>query len=134
MTPADNVLVPLNGLTLPADLPWRVKFVQLVDDHLRHLHAARPFRPPRFFGYYFKGRDPVAVSGNWTVLLDGDDALLKLCGTLDELTCGQFSITTEHGDEPDFILIHDRHDGACWLWRYAYGLKFVTATDALGEE
>jgi hypothetical protein len=32
------------------------------------------------------------------------------------------------------MLIHDRLDGACWLWRFAYGRRFVMATDPLLDE
>lgn len=35
----DNVLVSLNGFTLPSDLPWRVRFIDLVEDHLRRQGA-----------------------------------------------------------------------------------------------
>lgn len=135
MATTENVLVPLPGLTLPCDLPWRAKFVDLVEDHLRRLSAGGGFTPPRFFGYYFRGNDPVAISGNWTVMLDTTPALDELPGQLDEITCGQFSVSADAGEEPDFMLIHDRHDGACWLWRFAYGLRFVSAEDpCLGED
>jgi hypothetical protein len=32
------------------------------------------------------------------------------------------------------VLIHDRHDGACWLWRFAYGVRFVMATEPVLPE
>jgi len=129
MATMDNVLVPLPGISLPRDLPWRARFVELVEEHLRRLSAGGPFVPPRFFGYYFRSGEPVGVTGNWTVLLERHAPLMQLPQTLDALTCGQFNIVA-HGDgDPDFMLIHDRHDGACWLWRYAYGLRFVMASE-----
>ncbi|HEX2101753.1 MAG TPA: hypothetical protein VHF69_13860 [Candidatus Synoicihabitans sp.] len=129
MATTDNVLVPLPGVTLPRDLPWRAKFVELVEDHLRRLSAGGGFTPPRFFGYYFRGDEPVAVTGSWTVLLERQPLLNHLPETLDALTCGQFNIRAPEDDDPEFMLIHDRHDGACWLWRYAYGLRFVMASE-----
>lgn len=123
----DNVLVPLPGLTLPRDLPWRARFVELVEDHLRRLSGSRHFEPPRFFGYYFRGEDPVAVTGSWTVLLDRQPLLAHLPDALEAVTGGRFTVSAGPDEEPEFMLIHDRHDGACWLWRYAYGLRFVMA-------
>lgn len=130
----DNVLVPLDGFTLPPDLPWRVRFIDLVEAHLRRLHAVGRFRPPRFFGYYFLDQEPVAVTGSWTVTLDPEKPLTELPSALDRVTCGQFAITGAADSPPDFMLIHDRHDGACWLWRFAYGRRFVMATDPLFDD
>ena len=31
------------------------------------------------------------------------------------------------------MLIHDRRDGACWLWQFEHGLRFVESTDAVLE-
>lgn len=127
MPATQNVLVPLPGLTLPQDLPWRVKFVELVEDHLRKMSAEARFSPPRFFGYYFRDDEPVAVTGSWTVLLDPSPALQQLPKTLEKVTAGQFNIAGTAESEPEFVLIHDRRDGACWLWRFEYGLRFVMA-------
>ncbi len=126
-----NVLVPLPGFTLPADLPWRVRFIELVEEQLRRLHAAGGFCPPRFFAYYFLGEEPIAVTGSWTVTLDPDPLLIELPQELERLTAGRFAITAPDGGKPDFVLVHDRRDGACWLWRYAYGLRFVMASDPM---
>lgn len=123
----ENVLVPLPGILLPPDLPWRVQFVALVEEHLRRMAAVPDFSPPRFFGYYFRGREPVAVAGPWTVLLDPLPPLVNLPDTLDRVTGGRFGVSAERDGEPEFILVHDRRDGACWLWRFAYGLRFVMA-------
>ena len=128
----DNVLIPLPGFTLPGDYPWQIRFVAAVDEQLRRLHASGPFHPPRFFGYFFQGTQPVAVSGNWTVTLDSEPPISDLPERIDELTQGRFPIASENEDRlPEFVLIHDRRDGACWLWRFAYGLQFVEATEPL---
>ncbi len=128
----DNVLIPLPGFTLPGDYPWQIRFVAAVEEQLRRLRATGSFHPPRFFGYYFQGDQPVAVSGNWTVTLDPELPIADLPDRVDELTQGRFPIASESEDRmPDFILIQDRRDGACWLWRFAYGLQFVEATEAI---
>ncbi len=129
-----NVLVPLPGFVLPPDLPWRVRFIDQVEDHLRNLQARGSFRLPRFFGYYFREGEPVAVSGDWTVALDGDTVLASVPGELDRLTCGQFAITANAGEDPEYLLVHDRRDGACWLWGFVYGFRFVSATDPILDE
>jgi hypothetical protein len=126
----DNVLIPLPGFKLPGDYPWRIRFVDAVDEQLRRLRTTGRFQPPRFFGYFFQGGYPVAVSGNWTVTLDADAEIADLSDRIDELTQGRFPISSEYDERlPDFLLIHDRRDGACWLWRFAYGLQFVEATE-----
>ena len=33
------------------------------------------------------------------------------------------------GVGPDFLLIHDRFDGACWLWRFSFGRRFIEASE-----
>ncbi|MFH1497087.1 MAG: hypothetical protein ABII82_04605 [Verrucomicrobiota bacterium] len=131
MATTDNVLVSLSGLTLPSDLPWRVNFVQMVDGYLEKLHAEHSFRPPRFFGYYFKGGDAIAMTGCWTVMLDACEELDALRESVEEMSLGQFSIAGPEDNEPDFMLIHDRYDGSCWLWRFGYGQNFVSATEAM---
>ena len=30
---------------------------------------------------------------------------------------------------PEFMLVHDRYDGSCWLWDYAHGRRFLEAND-----
>lgn len=131
---SDNVLIPLPTFSLPVDFPWRVRFISAVDEHLRRLRATGHFRPSRFFGYYFRGEAPMGVSGNWTVTLDAEPPLLQLKSALDRITKGQFSISSQSGDaDPDFLLVHDRRDGACWLWRFEYGLRFVEAIDAVSN-
>jgi hypothetical protein len=132
----DNVLIPLPGFALPEDFPWRVGFVKLVDDQLRRLRATGHFLPPRFFGYYFQGRVPVGVGGSWTVSLDAIQPASLLPGMLDELTHGHYSITAARRDStPEFMLVHDRRDGACWLWSFADGLRFIEAIEpvSVGE-
>jgi len=126
----DNVLIPLPGFALPEDFPWRTGFVGLVNDQLRRLRATGHFLPPRFFGYYFQGKVPIGVGGSWTVSLDANPPVALLPGMLDRLTHGQYSITSARRDTvPDYMLVHDRRDGSCWLWTFAEGLKFVEAVE-----
>jgi hypothetical protein len=133
---SDNVLIPLPNFTLPVDLPWRVHFIGAVNDQLRRMHATGHYAPPRFFGYYFQGGSPIGVSGSWTVSLDPIPLLARLPDELKRATQGSYSITTVARDsDPEFLLVHDRRDGACWLWKFAYGLRFVEATEAsTGED
>lgn len=126
----DNLLIPLEGFSLPEDFPWRIRFIAVVDDQLRKLRATGHFLPPRFFGYYFREDIPVGVSGSWTVSLDAIPQLTRLPRLLDRITQGQFSIVSESREAaPEFMLVHDRHGGACWLWRFGYALRFVEASD-----
>lgn len=134
---AENVLIPLPGFALPPDYPWRVGFVALVNDQLRKLRATGHFLPPRFFGYYFQQHVPVGVGGSWTVSLDAADPAAQLPGLLERVTQGAYTITSAARDAvPDFLLVHDRRDGACWLWSFAEGLRFVEAVEPTkgGEE
>lgn len=127
---SENVLIPLPGFNLPLDFPWRVGFVTLVDEQLRRLRATGHFLPPRFFGYYFQGQTPIGVGGSWTVSLDPTRPASLLPELLDRLTQGRYSITCRGSScKPDFLLVHDRRDGACWLWTYDDGLKFVEAVE-----
>ena len=129
-----NVLIPLPGFTLPEDYPWRIRFIAAVDEQLRRLRASGHFLPPRFFGYFFQGDDPVGVTGNWTVTLDHRHPITDLPGKIERLTDGRFPIASASRDAmPDFMLVHDRHGGACWLWRFDYGLRFVEATDPIDD-
>ncbi len=124
----DNVLIPLPGFELPTDYPWRVGFVGLVNDQLRRLRATGHFLPPRFFGYYFQEQLPVAVGGSWTVSLDATQPASLLPRMVERVTQGEYAITSTRRDlAPDFLLVHDRRDGACWLWSFTDGLRFVEA-------
>ena len=130
----DNVLIPLPGFTLPTDFPWRIRFIAAVDEHLRRLRATGHFMPARFFGYYFRGNVPMSVSGNWTVTLDLEPPVSQLPEVIEYVTQGQHSIASATRDRmPDYMLIHDRRDGACWLWGFEHGLRFVEATEAVVE-
>lgn len=133
MTSSENMLVPLPGLMLPPDLPWRTEFVALVQEHLLRMGSGQVFEPPRFFGYYYRDGDPVAVAGPWTVLLDPVPPLINVPDSLDLLTRGQFEVMARGDAEPDFVLVHDRRDGACWLWRYRFGMRFVMAQEPTME-
>lgn len=131
----NNLLVPLPGFELPTDFPWRIGFVSLVNDQLRRLRATGYFLPPRFFGYYFQASTPISVSGSWTVSLDATQPVSLLPGMVEQITHGQFSITSANRNSvPDFMLIHDRRDGACWLWTFTEGLQFVEAVEPTNED
>jgi hypothetical protein len=124
----DPLLIDLPEIRLPRDLAWRVKFIQAVEEHMRHLGVAGHFEPPRFFGYYFAGRHPVVLARHWKVTLDGAPLLWRLRTILEGITEDQFSIVTESDDvQPDYLLVHDRLDGSCWLWGFAQGRRFVEA-------
>lgn len=127
----DNLLIPLPGFTLPTDFPRRVGFIAAVDEHLHRMRATGHYEPARFFGYYFQGSSPVGLSGSWTVALEESDSWQQLNEALERLTHGQYSImSAEREAEPDFLLVHDRRDGACWLWKFSFGMRFVSATEA----
>jgi len=92
------------------------------------------FVPARFFGYYFRGSTPVSVSGNWTVTLDLVPPVSQLPEVLDYVTQGKYSIASPSRDQlPEYMLVHDRRDGACWLWKFDDGLRFVESTDPVIE-
>ena len=130
-----NVLIPLPSFELPSDFPWRIGFVSLVDQQLRRLRATGHFVPPRFFGYFFRGATPVGVGGSWTVSLDLGRPVAVLPDLVERATHGAYSIVTPRPEAPpDFLLIHDRRDGACWLWSYADGLRFVEAFEPVSDE
>ena len=127
---SENVLIPLPQFILPDDLPWRVGFVMLVDDQLRRLRATGYFVPGRFFGYFFQAEQAVSVSGCWTVSLDAQPLVTLLPGMVEQATNGHFSIVSAKRESvPDYLLVHDRHDGACWLWSLADGLRFIEASE-----
>lgn len=126
----DNVLIPLPGFALPVDFPWRIGFVSLVNEQLRRLRATGYFLPPRFFGYYFQANTPIGVGGSWTVTLEPTHPMSSVPGLLDQLTHGQYSITATKQDRtPEYLLVHDRRDGACWLWTFDEGIRFVEAVE-----
>lgn len=126
----ENVLIPLPGFALPPDFPYRIGFVELVNEQLKRLRATGHFLPPRFFGYYFRAEVPVGIGGSWTVSLDPSQPTSLLARMLDRLTLGEYSIVTPARElDPDFLLVHDCRDGACWLWSFADGVRFVEAID-----
>jgi len=131
---SENILIPLPKFRLPDDFPWRVGFVTLVDEQLRRLRATGHFLPPRFFGYFFQGEFPVGVGGSWTVSLDAREPMTALPGMIERATNGHFSIVSERRESvPDYLLVHDRQDGACWLWSFAEGLRFIEATEPVTD-
>ena len=126
----DQLLIDLPEIRLPRDLAWRVKFIAAVEAHVKKLGVAGHFQPPRFFGYYLVGRHPVVLARNWKVTLETAPLLQKLRGVLERLTENQFSIATESdATAPDYLLVQDRHDGACWLWGFEQGRRFVEACE-----
>ncbi len=125
----DNTLIPLPGFALPADFPWRVGFVALVNEQLRRLRATGYFLPPRFFGYYFQANTPIAISGSWTVTLEPLHPMSSVPGLLEQVTHGQYGITATRDGTPDYLLVQDRRDGACWLWSFEDGVRFVEALE-----
>lgn len=129
----DNLLIDLPEIRLPRDMAWRVKFIDAVEDHARRLGIAGKFNPPRFFGYYFSGSHPVVIAGQWTVMLEGLPILRQLREMIDRVTEQRFSVVSAaEGGEPEFMLVHDRHDGSCWLWDYAHGRRFLEASEPAG--
>lgn len=126
----ENVLIALNDFKLPADFSWRVKFMDIVDDHLKRLGVTGHIRPPRFFGYYFEAGQPVVLTGKWTVRLSAAPLLTRMELAIERITAGEYRINSSHeGSEPDFILVHDRFDCACWLWRFDYGRRFIESAE-----
>lgn len=126
----DQTLIDLPEIRLPRDMAWRVKFIEAVEQHARRLGIAGHFNAPRFFGYYFTGPHPVVVAGHWTVMLDEVPLMQRLLRTIDTVTEHRFSIASDvEGLEPEFMLVHDRHDGACWLLDYSHGRRFLEASE-----
>lgn len=132
---SENVLIPLPGFELPKDFPWRVGLVAMVNCELRRLRATGHFLPPRFFGYYFQADMPIGVGGSWTVPLEGTQPMSLIPGMLEQVTHGQYSITsTGPGTTPDYLLVHDRRDGTCWLWSFEEGLRFVEEVEPMAGD
>lgn len=131
MDNTDNSFIPLLGFTLPRDFPQRIGLVAAVNEHLRLLRSSGYFIPPRFFGYFFQGKTPVAVSGRWTVKLECVPPVSQLPEVLDYITQGKYSITANpaYYQAPDYMFIHDRWDETCSLRRFSQGLCFVEAID-----
>ena len=128
----DQLLIELPEIRLPRDLAWRVKFIEAVEDHVRLLGVTGHFEPPRFFGYYFSGRNPVVLARHWKVTLDSAPLLSRLRQILERMTDNQFNIAAEsEATLPDYLLVHDRFDGTCWLWEFEQGRRFVEAHQAV---
>jgi len=131
----DQKLIDLPEIRLPRDLAWRVKFIQAVEEHMRHLGVEGRFQAPRFFGYYFCGPHPVVLARHWKVTLDAAPLLCRLRHILDGITQEKFSIVAKSDETtPDYLLVHDRHDGACWLWGFSEGRRFVEAHEPIMNE
>ncbi|MBA4136994.1 MAG: hypothetical protein C0518_06730 [Opitutus sp.] len=130
----DHLLIDLPELKLPRDLARRVKFIEAVEQHAARLGIKGRYEPSRFIGYYFAGAFPVVVSGHWTVTLDDVPLLRSVRDMIERITDARFSICSRREDEtPDFMLVHDRHDGSCWLWEFAPGRRFLEARQAVAS-
>jgi len=130
----DNTLIDLPEIRLPLDMAWRVKFVDAVEQHAQRLGIAGRFQTPRFVGYYFTGAHPVVMAGHWTVMLDEVPLLRRLRQTIERVTSFRFTIASEgEGLEPEFMLVHDRHDGSCWLWDFLHGRRFLEASEPVAH-
>jgi hypothetical protein len=127
-----NLLVPLDGLRLPRSFPWPLSFVRTVNEELLRLRIVGNYIPPRFFGYFLRAGCPFGVSGNWTVKLESTPSSHRLLEAIELAAKGRYSISAEGpSDQPEFLLLHDRRDGSCFLWSFASGLRFVEATEAV---
>lgn len=130
----DNLIIDLPELKLPRDLAWRVKFIDAVEEHAKRLGIVGRYEPSRFIGYYFAGAHPVVVSGHWTVTLDDVPLLRRVRDLIERMTEQRFNIRSPSEDAaPEFMLLHDRHDGSCWLWEYAHGRRFLEARTAVSS-
>ncbi len=123
-----NLPIDIPEIRRPRDMAQRARFIDAVEQRARRLGLAGAFSPPRFFGYYFTGPHPVVIAGQWTVMLDEVPPLVQIRQMVERITESRFSISSrESGGEPEFMLVHDRRDGGCWLWDYAHGRRFVEA-------
>lgn len=141
-----NILIPLPGFTLPRDYAWRVGLVDKMTSYLRSLAeqeqagsdpslpaVQRTFVVPRFTAYYFKDKQPVALMTFALVNLDRCHPIVHLVEQVDAASRGQYRIVNATGEvDPLYLLIHDRHTGACWLQRFEHGKRFVTAVEPTG--
>jgi hypothetical protein len=61
--------------------------------------------------------------------------LCRLRHILEGLTDDKFSIVSKSEQTlPDYLLVHDRHDGSCWLWNFAEGQRFVEAHEPVANQ
>jgi hypothetical protein len=120
----------LNGFRLSEDFQDEVGFMALVNDQIRKLRVTGRFLPPRFFGYYFVGEAPIGVAGSWTVVLDPVEPIISLPPLLREVTDGRYCMVSPGKDvDPFHILVHDRYDGACSIWPFSDGQRFIEASE-----
>ena len=67
-------------------------------------------------------------------MADGDVGNSKILATYLARTPRAAALNRKARDLlPEYMLIHDRRDGACWLWGFEHGLRFVEATDPVME-
>ena len=75
---------------------------------------------------------PKEVLARWMIPFDKnkDGALTRMELAVDRITGGEYRInSSREGSEPDFLLVHDRFDCACWLWRFSFGRRFIEASE-----
>lgn len=124
----DQTLIHLPEIRLPRDFAGRLKFVEAVENHVRLLGITGRFEPPRFVGYYFAGRHPVVLARHWKITLGSAPLLWRLHEMLDRMTGRKFNLVTDSDESvPDYLVVHDRYDGVCWLWEFEQGRRFVGA-------
>lgn len=124
----DQTLIHLPEIRLPRDFAGRLKFVEAVENHVRLLGIIGRFEPPRFVGYYFSGRHPVVLARHWKITLGSAPLLWRLHEMLDRMTGHKFNLVTDSDESvPDYLVVHDRYDGVCWLWEFEPGRRFVEA-------
>jgi hypothetical protein len=128
----DPLIIDLPEVRLPRDMARRIRFHEAVERHARRLGLPGRFALPRFFGYYFIEKRPMAVAGLWTVLVSEVPLMMMLRESVDRATDGRCSITSPAaGRDPEFILVHDRYDCSCWLWSFRAARRFLSATGAV---
>ena len=72
----------------------------------------------------------MAVGGAWTVSLDAIPPVTLLPEVVLTFTKGEYPIvSTSRAVKPEYMLVQDTHDGACWLWSFADGLKFIESIE-----
>jgi len=124
----EPLLIELPDLRLPRDFAWRRQFLAAVEEQRGRLGLPGHFAVPRFLGYYFCGRRPVVLAGRWRVTLEAAPSLRQLLEMLEQLTDPPFNLVADSEETaPDFLLVHDGHDGGCWLWEFEPGCRFVGA-------
>jgi len=61
------------------------------------------------------------------VSLDANPPVTLIPGLLEKITHGAYSIESASDADPEYALVHDRYDSACWLWSFEDALRFIEA-------